>query len=93
MEWPGAGRVMRLALKCGDREEARAECQWVLQFLVTHSLVTSKAGRQQSWWGGRPPNSKWLTYFRGVEGSLVGTTWFLGNLSQSLRNREKQETL
>lgn len=74
---------MRLVLKGEEREEERDEPQWrLLLFLVTHSLVTSKAGGQHSWWGGSAPISKQSTYCRGVEGSLVGTTWLLGNLSK-----------
>lgn len=68
--------------KCEEREEAGAQRQWrFLLFLVTHSLVTSEAGRQRAWWGGRLPNSMQSTYCREVEGSLVSMTWLLRNLS------------
>lgn len=51
-----AGRVRRRVFKCEEREEAGAQRQWrFLLFLVTHSLVTSKAGRQRVLVGRKPP--------------------------------------
>lgn len=44
-------------------------------------------------WEGSLPNSMQSTYCGKVEGSLVSMTWLLRNLSQSLRNKEKQEML
>lgn len=42
--------------KCEEQEEAGAQRQWrFLLFLVTHSLVTSEAGRQRVFVGRKPP--------------------------------------
>lgn len=42
-------------MKCGEREEAGAGRRWRLLLLVTHSLVTSEAGRQHILVGRKPP--------------------------------------
>ena len=81
--------------------EVRAEgggqscAQWRLLFLVTHSLVTSKAGRQHVLVGRKPPpsSSTESAYCGGVEGSLVGTTQLLRNLLQFEKYRKTGNTL
>ena len=92
--WLRSQEAQRAGAEVRWKGGGQSYAQWRLLFLVTHRLVTSKAGRQHIL-GGRkpPPSSTESAYCGGVEGSLVGTTQLLRNLLQFEKYRKTGNTL